>query len=115
MFKLLPESTYPTEILCFLLEHTLIIYVQFLRGYKKRHAPISVIMALVPSYTAGTGFSVFSFSVSLADDVMFSLHFQSCLMMLKFDDNKFSRSTYCKFGNFHEGFIFAKLPICEVS
>ena len=70
-------------------------------------------MALVPSYIAGTDFSVFSFSASLADDVMFSPHFQSCLMMLKFDDNKFSRSTYC--GNFHEGFIFAKLRICEVS
>ena len=22
---------------------------------------------------------------------------------------------YCKFGNFHEGFIFPKLRICEVS
>ena len=22
---------------------------------------------------------------------------------------------YCKFGNFHEGFIFVKLSICEVS
>ena len=23
--------------------------------------------------------------------------------------------SYCKFGKFREGFIFAKLPICEVS
>ena len=32
MFKLLQESKYPTEMLYFLAEHTLIIYVQFIIG-----------------------------------------------------------------------------------
>ena len=35
MFKLRPESKCPSERLCFLIEHTLIIYVQVIRGFKK--------------------------------------------------------------------------------
>ena len=34
MFKLLEKSKYPTEMLYFLAEHTLIIYVQFIIGSK---------------------------------------------------------------------------------
>ena len=28
---------------------------------------------------------------------------------------QYQKGAYCKFGNFREGFIFAKLRICEVS
>ena len=36
MFKLLQKSKYPTEVLYFLAEHTLIIYVQFMIGFKRQ-------------------------------------------------------------------------------
>ena len=36
MFKSLPKSKYPTGMLHFLTEHTLIIYVQYIKGYKKK-------------------------------------------------------------------------------
>ena len=36
MFKLLEKSKYPTEMLNFLAEHTLIIYIQFLKGFKRK-------------------------------------------------------------------------------
>ena len=32
MFKLLPKSVYPTRVLYFLTEYTLIIYVQYIKG-----------------------------------------------------------------------------------
>ena len=34
MFKSLPKSKYPTGMLYFLTEHTLIIYVQYIKGAK---------------------------------------------------------------------------------
>ena len=37
MFKSLPNSKYPTGILYFLTEHTLIIYVQYIKGSKRKH------------------------------------------------------------------------------
>ena len=36
MFKLLPKSKYPTGMLYFLTEHNLIIYVQYIKGSKKK-------------------------------------------------------------------------------
>ena len=36
MFKLLPKSKYPTGMLYFLTEHTLIIYVQYIKGSKTK-------------------------------------------------------------------------------
>ena len=36
MFKLLPNSKYPTGMLYFLTEHTLIIYVQYIKGFKRK-------------------------------------------------------------------------------
>ena len=36
MFKLLPKSKYPTGVLYFLTEHTLIIYVQYRKGFKRK-------------------------------------------------------------------------------
>ena len=36
MFKLLPKSKYPTGMLYFLTEHTLIIYVQYIKGSKRK-------------------------------------------------------------------------------
>ena len=36
MFKSLPKSKYPTGILYFLTEHTLIIYVQYIKGSKRK-------------------------------------------------------------------------------
>ena len=36
MFKSLPKSKYPTEILYFLTEHTLIIYVQYIKSSKRK-------------------------------------------------------------------------------
>ena len=36
MFKSLPKSKYPTGMLYFLTEHTLIIYVQYLKGSKRK-------------------------------------------------------------------------------
>ena len=36
MFKSLPKSKYPTGMLYFLTEHTLIIYVQYKKGSKKK-------------------------------------------------------------------------------
>ena len=36
MFKLLPKSKYPTEMLYFLTEHTLFIYVQYSKGSKRK-------------------------------------------------------------------------------
>ena len=36
MFKLLPKSKYPTGMLYFLTEHTLTIYVQFIKGSKRK-------------------------------------------------------------------------------
>ena len=36
MVKLLPKSKYPTGMHCFLTEHTLIIYVQYINGCKTK-------------------------------------------------------------------------------
>ena len=36
MFKSLPKSKCPTGMLCFLTEHTLIIYVQYIKVYKRK-------------------------------------------------------------------------------
>ena len=36
MFMSLPKSKYPTEMLYFLTEHTLIIYVQYIKGSKRK-------------------------------------------------------------------------------
>ena len=36
MLILLPKSKYPTEMLYFLTEHTLIMYVQFIIGSKRK-------------------------------------------------------------------------------
>ena len=36
MFKSLPKSKYPTGMLKFLTEHTLIIYVQYIKGFKRK-------------------------------------------------------------------------------
>ena len=36
MFKLLPKSKYPAGMLYFLTEHTLIIYVQYIKGSKRK-------------------------------------------------------------------------------
>ena len=40
MFKLLQKSKYPSEMLSFLAEHTLIIYVQFIIGSKRKTSPL---------------------------------------------------------------------------
>ena len=36
MFKLIPKSNYPTGMFYFLTEHTLIIYVQYMKGSKRK-------------------------------------------------------------------------------
>ena len=36
MFKLLPKHKYPTGMLYFLTEHTLIIYVHYIKGSKRK-------------------------------------------------------------------------------
>ena len=36
MFELLPKNKYPTGMLYFLPEHTLIIYVQYIKGSKRK-------------------------------------------------------------------------------
>ena len=36
MFQSLPKSKYPTGMLYFLTEHTLIIYVQYIKGSKRK-------------------------------------------------------------------------------
>ena len=36
MFKSLPKNKYPTGMLYFLIEHTLIIYVQYIKGSKRK-------------------------------------------------------------------------------
>ena len=36
MFKLLPKNKNPTEMLCFQIEHTLVIYVQFIISSKRK-------------------------------------------------------------------------------
>ena len=36
MFKSLPKSKYPTGMLYFLTEHTLIIYAQYIKGSKRK-------------------------------------------------------------------------------
>ena len=36
MFKSLPNSKYPTRMLYFLTEHTLMIYVQYIKGSKRK-------------------------------------------------------------------------------
>ena len=40
MFKLLQKSKYPTKMLNFLAEHTLIIYMQFIIGPKSKASPL---------------------------------------------------------------------------
>ena len=40
MFKLLQKCKYPTEMFYFLAEHTLIIYVQFIIGSKRKTSPL---------------------------------------------------------------------------
>ena len=40
MFKLHQKSKYPTEMLYFLAEHTLIMYVQFIIGFKTKTSPV---------------------------------------------------------------------------
>ena len=40
MFKLLQKSKYPTEMLYVLAEHTLIMYVQFTIGSKRKTWPL---------------------------------------------------------------------------
>ena len=37
MFKSLPKGKYPTGMLYFLTEHTLIIYVQYIKGSKRKN------------------------------------------------------------------------------
>ena len=37
MFKPLPKSIYPSRMLYFITEHTLIIYVLYIRGYKRKN------------------------------------------------------------------------------
>ena len=37
MFKSLPKSKYPTGMLYFLTEHTIIIYVQYTKGSKRKN------------------------------------------------------------------------------
>ena len=37
MFKMLPKSKYPTGMLYFLTKHTLIIYVQYIKGSKRKN------------------------------------------------------------------------------
>ena len=39
MFKLLQKSKYPTEMLHFLAEHALLIYVQFIISSKRKTSP----------------------------------------------------------------------------
>ena len=41
MFKLLPKSKYPTEMLYDVTEHTLIMYVQFVTGFQRKTSPLS--------------------------------------------------------------------------
>ena len=41
MFKSLPKSTYPTEMLYFQTEHTLIIYVQYIKDSKRKTSYLS--------------------------------------------------------------------------
>ena len=41
MTQLLPKSKYPTEMLYFLTEHTLNIYVQFILGFKRKASSLS--------------------------------------------------------------------------
>ena len=36
MFKSLPKSKYPTGVLYFLTQHTYIIYVQYIKGFKRK-------------------------------------------------------------------------------
>ena len=36
MFKLLPKSKFPTGMLYFITEHTLTIYVQYIKGSKRK-------------------------------------------------------------------------------
>ena len=38
MFKSLPKSKYPTGMLYFLTKHTLIMYVQYIKGFKRKTA-----------------------------------------------------------------------------
>ena len=38
MYKSLPKGKYPTGMLYFLTDHTLIIYVQFIKGSKKKRS-----------------------------------------------------------------------------
>ena len=40
MFKLLQKSKYPTEMLYFFADYTLIIYVQFITGSKRKTSPL---------------------------------------------------------------------------
>ena len=40
MFKLFPKSNYPTGMLYFLIEHTLIIYVQYIKGSNRKKSYI---------------------------------------------------------------------------
>ena len=41
MFKLLPKSKYPTGMIYFLTEHTLVIYVQYIKGSKRKTSDLS--------------------------------------------------------------------------
>ena len=38
MFKSLPKSKYPTGMVYFLTEHTLIIYIQYIKGSKRKNS-----------------------------------------------------------------------------
>ena len=40
MFKLIQKSKYPTEVLYFLAEHTLVIYLKFIIGAKRKTSPL---------------------------------------------------------------------------
>ena len=40
MHRLFQKSKYPTEMLCFLAEHTLIIYIQLIKGSKRKTSPL---------------------------------------------------------------------------
>ena len=44
MFKFLQKSKYPTEMLYFLVEHTLIMYIQFMIGSKRETSPLYEIL-----------------------------------------------------------------------
>ena len=72
IFKLLQKSKYPTEMLYFLAEHTLIMHVQFIIGSKRKTSPVEekLFENDFEHFVSGSNFKRLNFDYSSLETVL---------------------------------------------